>query len=98
MTRSAARVLALLGLAVAAAGILAGLLPISSGGESCGGGFWSTGAARDADLTASVGGRDGTAVAGCKDKRATVRLVVIPMIVAGGAVGAVAWIGRNDED
>lgn len=34
----------------------------------------------------------------CTDKLASVRLVVIQMIVAGALVGAVAWIGRNDED
>ena len=81
MSRSAARVLALLGFAVAAAGIIAGVMPIKDAGVSCGRAFGGSGDR----LT-------------CVDKRASVRLVLVPMIVAGGAVGAVAWIGRDDED
>ena len=81
MTRSAARVLALVCCGIAAAGVLAGLMPIKDGSVSCG--------------RAWGGSRDRLT---CVDKRASVRLVLVPMILAGGAVGAVAWIGRDDED
>ena len=97
MTRSASRVLALLGPGLFVAGLLVGLMPVKAGGVSCGGGLWSSGAARDADLRGSFSGGGGVGAA-CADRRSVVRLVAVPLLVVGAGVGGVGWVGRDDED
>ena len=85
------KLLGWLTLAFLAVGLLVGLMPLSAQGVSCGSAFRGSNAASVSDLTGSLGGGAafGTigASASCDDKRSTVRLFAVPLMVIGLGVG-----------
>ena len=92
MSRSAARVLLVIGLALLGSGLLVGVLPIKGHGVTCGGGFWSSDSASVSDLTSSFSGEDGGAGDACADRRSTLRIVSTPLLLSGALLGAAGWL------
>jgi hypothetical protein len=96
MSARVARVVALAGLVVAAVGLLVGLLPLTVDGSSCGSALHESSDARVDDFASILGGGqldDADRGSRCDDKRSTVRLVAVPLLVLGGAgviVGGIA--------
>lgn len=96
MTTRAAVVLA--GLALAAAGLVLGLIPQSTAGVSCGSAFHRTDKAETADLTAAIladngGPQPGPSVADrCDDATTSRRIPAIVLLVVGGVLAAGAGL------
>ncbi len=76
------RVAIWLGLAVAALGILAGLMPVRAGGDECGSAF----------------APDGLQSAACGDTRSLVWVPAVPLIVVGAAAAGGGALARLMKD
>jgi hypothetical protein len=76
------RVLAVIGLALLAAGLTVGLLPRSAQGVTCGSVFVGRGNAFVSDLLGETRGAE----AQCADERAAARLPAVGLLVGGAAL------------
>lgn len=85
MSEQAARAVAAVGFVLAALGVLIGVIPVSVDGQRCGGAFW-----RAPGLTWSGVDRE------CGDKRSTLRVVALPLLVVGAGAAAFGVISVGD--
>lgn len=91
MSRTAATVLAWVGAALFAVGLLVGFIPTSAGGASCGSAFIATDDAFGADLYGSMTGGSVDHQVLCSDRRSLLRVPAIGLILVGGGLGAAGW-------
>ena len=71
------------GAAMLLIGLLLGLLPLTADGVDCGSGFYASEDAFLSDLTDSLAGKQGTAIATCDAERGTRQLIAGTLIVLG---------------
>lgn len=85
MSEQVARAVAAVGFILAALGVLIGVIPVSVDGERCGGAFWR---------------QPGTHWTGvdreCGDKRSTIRVIALPLVLVGGGAAAFGVISAGD--
>lgn len=86
MGEQAARAVAAVGFILAALGVLIGIIPVSVDGERCGGAFWR---APGLDSWSGVDRE-------CGDKRGTLRVVALPLVLVGGGAAAFGVISAGD--
>jgi hypothetical protein len=101
MTAQVWKVLSWVGLAVLGVGALVGLIPVSSGGASCGSAFFGSDDAYVSDLVDSFSGVSGSRADSCDDLRSLVRIPAIVLLVLGAGLtitSAMQWSDSRARD
>lgn len=96
MTAQVWKVLSWVGLAVLAVGVLVGLIPVSSGGSSCGSAFFGSDDAYVSDLVDSFSGISGSSAESCDGLRSVIRVPAIVLLVIGGGLAGVSAAQWSD--
>lgn len=95
MSKSTKQVLGLIGAALFVAGLIIGLVPVSSSGTNCGSVFVASDDAEVHDVVDAMRGGDGFRIGGvagaCDDQRALIRVPTIALMVVGGALALVGF-------
>jgi hypothetical protein len=92
------KILGLIAGGLLAAGLVAGFVPVSASGVSCGSAFHGSDASAVSDYSSALMGLDGGASGACSSARSTPRVLawvlLVPGVLLAGASG-VAWVREN---